>query len=90
MGNKKDEYRVRRVIRNKDRSPVVMPKKIQRNDPCHCGSKKKYKSCCSPRDEAEFAITTEQREAAIAKAKEKETSITDDKKENVKWTPTDV
>ena len=31
-----------------------MPKHIDlgRNDPCHCGSKKKYKKCCMARDEA--------------------------------------
>jgi len=23
-----------------------------RNDPCHCGSGKKYKKCCQPKDEA--------------------------------------
>ncbi|HEX2080656.1 MAG TPA: SEC-C domain-containing protein [Longimicrobium sp.] len=26
--------------------------KISRNDPCHCGSGRKYKACCKPRDEA--------------------------------------
>jgi hypothetical protein len=26
--------------------------KIGRNDPCHCGSGKKYKKCCSANDEA--------------------------------------
>lgn len=25
---------------------------IGRNDPCHCGSGKKYKKCCSEKDEA--------------------------------------
>jgi hypothetical protein len=24
--------------------------KIGRNDPCHCGSKKKYKKCCLDKD----------------------------------------
>jgi preprotein translocase subunit SecA len=27
-------------------APAAMPKKIGRNDPCPCGSKKKYKKCC--------------------------------------------
>lgn len=27
-----------------------MSKKIGRNDPCHCGSGKKYKKCCLPKD----------------------------------------
>jgi|TARA_Y100000310_G_scaffold122661_1_gene121358 preprotein translocase subunit SecA len=26
--------------------PIVVKKKIGRNDPCHCGSEKKYKKCC--------------------------------------------
>jgi SEC-C motif len=25
---------------------------LGRNDPCHCGSGKKYKQCCLPKDEA--------------------------------------
>ena len=28
------------------RKPIVKPKKIGRNDPCPCGSGKKYKYCC--------------------------------------------
>lgn len=28
------------------------PKEIGRNDPCHCGSGKKYKKCCLEKDEA--------------------------------------
>jgi hypothetical protein len=27
-----------------------------RNDPCHCGSGKKYKKCCLPKDEAKAAV----------------------------------
>jgi hypothetical protein len=27
-----------------------MPMKPQRNDPCPCGSGKKYKKCCLPKD----------------------------------------
>jgi len=30
--------------------PVVKPKKIGRNDPCPCGSGKKYKKCCMLKD----------------------------------------
>ncbi len=26
-------------------------KKLERNDPCHCGSGKKYKKCCLEADE---------------------------------------
>ena len=25
---------------------IIHDKKINRNDPCHCGSGKKYKKCC--------------------------------------------
>jgi hypothetical protein len=28
-----------------------MPDKPNRNDPCHCGSEKKYKNCCQEKDE---------------------------------------
>src|SRR5215510_11566778 len=38
-----------------------------RNDPCHCGSGKKYKKCCQPKDEAperEAAGRREEREEA--------------------------
>ena len=32
-----------------------------RNDPCHCGSGKKYKKCCQPKDdEAERAVGGEE------------------------------
>ena len=31
-------------------------KKIGRNDPCHCGSGKKYKKCCLDKDEKEQAL----------------------------------
>jgi tetratricopeptide (TPR) repeat protein len=42
--------------------------KIGRNDPCRCGSGKKYKRCCLPADEApavERARATAEREAAF-------------------------
>lgn len=29
-----------------------MAKKPERNDPCHCGSGKKYKNCCQKKDES--------------------------------------
>jgi len=40
---------------------------IGRNDPCHCGSGRKYKQCCLAKDEAA-------ERAARAKATEKESS----------------
>ncbi|MEO5819214.1 MAG: SEC-C metal-binding domain-containing protein [Vicinamibacteraceae bacterium] len=36
-----------------------------RNEPCHCGSGRKYKQCCLPKDEAEAATA---RAAAAAEA----------------------
>jgi len=40
--------RHRTVRNNGDGSsqPIEKPKKIGRNDPCPCGSGKKYKKCC--------------------------------------------
>jgi len=32
------------------RKPYKAPKKIGRNDPCPCGSGKKYKKCCLAHD----------------------------------------
>jgi uncharacterized protein YecA (UPF0149 family) len=31
---------------NHDGQPIIKPPKIGRNDPCSCGSGKKYKKCC--------------------------------------------
>ncbi len=30
----------------------MINRQIGRNDPCHCGSGRKYKQCCLPKDEA--------------------------------------
>jgi hypothetical protein len=35
-----------------------MEKKPGRNDPCHCGSGKKYKQCCLAKDETKAATYT--------------------------------
>lgn len=32
--------------------------KIGRNDPCHCGSGKKYKKCCHEKDLANVKLAT--------------------------------
>jgi hypothetical protein len=47
-----------------------MSKNIGRNDPCHCGSGKKYKACCLGKDEAaeRDARAKEQEKAAAAEA----------------------
>jgi len=39
--------------------------KLGRNDPCHCGSGRKYKNCCLPKDEEGRRI---QRSVAVAKS----------------------
>jgi hypothetical protein len=38
--------------------------KIRSNDPCPCGSGKKYKRCCKPRDQARLAVETQRPQAA--------------------------
>lgn len=40
---------------------------IGRNDPCHCGSKKKYKKCCLEKDENKYR--KEREKAALNAAK---------------------
>jgi preprotein translocase subunit SecA len=35
------------------RKPVVKGTKVGRNDPCPCGSGKKYKKCCGQNDTAD-------------------------------------
>lgn len=32
-----------------------MADKLQRNDPCHCGSGKKYKNCCQQKDQSKMS-----------------------------------
>lgn len=32
-----------------------MADKPNRNDPCHCGSGKKYKNCCMEKDKSQFS-----------------------------------
>lgn len=36
--------------------------KPDRNDPCHCGSEKKYKKCCLPEEQAELRYSNQWRE----------------------------
>lgn len=36
-----------------------------RNDPCHCGSGRKYKKCCQDADDAREAQARREREAAV-------------------------
>lgn len=47
-----------------------------RNDPCHCGSGKKYKKCCETKDETKehkvFEKQMAEADKAFAKEKEKE------------------
>ena len=49
-----DEETRRRMYKEQKKSrTVVKPKKPGRNDPCYCGSGKKYKNCCMRKDEEE-------------------------------------
>ncbi len=32
-----------------------MAKTLERNDPCHCGSGKKYKNCCRDKDNSKIS-----------------------------------
>jgi tetratricopeptide (TPR) repeat protein len=38
--------------------------KVGRNDPCHCGSGKKYKKCCQPKEEAAESAVVAKDQAA--------------------------
>lgn len=42
--------------------------KVGRNDPCHCGSGKKYKKCCLPADEAKMPAVVEPPHAKLTAA----------------------
>jgi len=42
--NEEEQHRL--YIEQKKSGTIVKPKKIGRNDPCPCGSGKKYKHCC--------------------------------------------
>jgi hypothetical protein len=48
-------------------------KSIARNDPCHCGSGRKYKRCCQAKDEA-----AERKARAKAEAEAPEVEATSD------------
>ncbi len=53
--------------RQKDSHTIRKPRKIGRNDPCPCGSGKKYKNCCLKKDQAaEREAILAEREAANA------------------------
>ena len=51
-----------------------MPK-IGRNDPCPCGSGKKYKQCCRDKDAAERAAFAAARAAAAAQYQERQACL---------------
>ena len=53
--------------------------KTGRNDPCHCGSGKKYKRCCLEKDEAAASAALEAaRQAARAQARAELDALADD------------
>jgi hypothetical protein len=39
------------VARDPETAPSAKHRRLGRNDPCHCGSHRKYKRCCQERDE---------------------------------------
>ena len=45
---------------------------IGRNDPCRCGSKKKYKKCCMAKDEAKEREVLDKKWAEAAEKKKRE------------------
>jgi tetratricopeptide (TPR) repeat protein len=45
---------------------LIMATKIGRNDPCHCGSGKKYKRCCLEEDQEGERFVREATAAALA------------------------
>lgn len=45
---------------------------IGRNDPCPCGSEKKYKKCCETKDEAKEHAALENQWTEASKQKERE------------------
>jgi hypothetical protein len=51
---------------------LVTTQKPGRNEPCHCGSGRKYKQCCLAKDEAEASAA---RAKAAADVPEPETEI---------------
>ncbi|MDD5627618.1 MAG: SEC-C metal-binding domain-containing protein [Elusimicrobia bacterium] len=46
--------------------------RIGRNDPCHCGSGKKYKKCCAAKDEAAEREAMEKKWAEAVEKKKHE------------------
>jgi hypothetical protein len=53
---------------NKDKKAEDLPKHadLGRNDPCHCGSGKKYKKCCMEKDQTAERKTLEENWAKSA------------------------
>lgn len=45
IANKEYKYGYKAMVQT-DQGIYLVPIKIGRNDPCHCGSGKKYKKCC--------------------------------------------
>src|SRR5438309_120357 len=52
---------------------------LGRNDPCHCGSGKKYKKCCMAKDEAAERTVLDEQWAKASKDQAKEEEQTDKK-----------
>lgn len=52
--------------------PETKAEDLGRNDPCHCGSGKKYKRCCLAKDEAAEREARAEAAAAAVKTKPKQ------------------
>ena len=51
-----------------------------RNDPCHCGSGKKYKKCCQPKDdEAERQAIAQQQAAREERAEARRVQLAEER-----------
>lgn len=53
----------------------IMATKIGRNDPCHCGSGKKYKRCCLEEDQEGERFVREAAAAALAAEEAEDTTF---------------
>ena len=61
-----DEAKRKELYREQKNSHTFRnEKKIGRNDPCPCGSGKKYKNCCLKKDQEEARRAAKEREAAL-------------------------
>jgi hypothetical protein len=71
------------ALGKKEETKSAVPVDIGRNDPCRCGSGKKYKKCCMGKDEAaEHKALEESWKKSEAVAQEQNEKQTKETKEN--------